>query len=1030
MSSVPLPNDKDSRTTSSLSFSSSSLADELCLAVRQSTGPLGAGTALHLRPRAQPLDGCLHLFERGRLALCPEEGRHQGTRNRFGTFGSGTGIPAADQPRSSHASSFGHAFGNPTTTWNGGIWGNNTAIGSGLKNTINDNVRSPGKPCPIPGGRTLKLMGKSLDERSAVTNTGEVLTGSGSLLSTSESDDWSARSRSQWASMDNTSPGLSSTTTRRSGTSPMRRQNSNQQAPQSYSDLISPNASNFLIPGSNHLPTKTSQNYSSDSNSFLPTRTFEMNPPPRASRQNSDEDDYYAARSVALAAQPHRQSSHDDASGFGSSVPSRNGSLPPSRNGVDPLPQFDEGAPNAMYPHVNGSSSASNPYRTKLSAQAFAFSRNSSNHTQRFGDLTNAADINNMTGNVGMMALEKDNQTSQPGYGQQTESTYPGQGLLPYHLLQQNIPSSTGSVWEIDENAYPDFQNPYAQNTMIALPQHTQYRNPAFRSPYPHSPASNDGRRNQQSSYASSDGASSYALQSRAPSRGSLSGNVATGQTLALDRKLRGLQQEQQGLMPPHLNPMQFRPPFANPYDLQTQNALRMNSLPYYTVPPMANLLPQAIPRGPAKDQDAAHSTRSACLEEFRSNSKTNKRYELKDIYGHVVEFSGDQHGSRFIQQKLETANSDEKDQAFREILPNAMQLMTDVFGNYVIQKFFEHGNQSQKKILANQMKNHVLALSLQMYGCRVVQKALEHILTDQQASLIAELQKDKQVMRCVKDQNGNHVVQKAIERIPAEHIQFIVNAFTGQVCELSKHAYGCRVIQRMLEHCVEPTRTAVLQELHGCQSQLITDQYGNYVTQHVIEHGREEDRAAIITLVISAIIIYSKHKFASNVVERCIRFGTAEQRNKILDVFTAVNEKGDSNLQYLIRDQYCNYVIQTLVLELKGSQLDEFIETLKPQLAMLKRFSYGKQVQAIEALIYTTGPPPFQPQHRINSLAPPPIDTSNCVVPTPPPLTGDGQSPQSSSVPSTNASSVGAAADSRKSSTSNAVEVMTPTST
>jgi len=87
------------------------------------------------------------------------------------------------------------------------------------------------------------------------------------------------------------------------------------------------------------------------------------------------------------------------------------------------------------------------------------------------------------------------------------------------------------------------------------------------------------------------------------------------------------------------------------------------------------------------------------------------------------VEFSGDQHGSRFIQQKLENANSDEKEQIFREILPNSLQLMTDVFGNYVIQKFFEHGNQSQKKVLANQMKGHILDLSLQMYGCRVVQK-------------------------------------------------------------------------------------------------------------------------------------------------------------------------------------------------------------------------------------------------------------------------------------------------------------------
>jgi pumilio RNA-binding family len=50
-----------------------------------------------------------------------------------------------------------------------------------------------------------------------------------------------------------------------------------------------------------------------------------------------------------------------------------------------------------------------------------------------------------------------------------------------------------------------------------------------------------------------------------------------------------------------------------------------------------------------------------------------------------VVEFSGDQHGSRFIQQKLETANSEEKQIVFDEIVPHsALQLIQDVFGNYV----------------------------------------------------------------------------------------------------------------------------------------------------------------------------------------------------------------------------------------------------------------------------------------------------------------------------------------------------------
>ena len=57
----------------------------------------------------------------------------------------------------------------------------------------------------------------------------------------------------------------------------------------------------------------------------------------------------------------------------------------------------------------------------------------------------------------------------------------------------------------------------------------------------------------------------------------------------------------------------------------------------------------------------------------------------LKDIFGYVVEFSGDQHGSRFIQQKLETATSEEKQIVFEEIVPdNALQLIQDVFGNYV----------------------------------------------------------------------------------------------------------------------------------------------------------------------------------------------------------------------------------------------------------------------------------------------------------------------------------------------------------
>jgi hypothetical protein len=87
------------------------------------------------------------------------------------------------------------------------------------------------------------------------------------------------------------------------------------------------------------------------------------------------------------------------------------------------------------------------------------------------------------------------------------------------------------------------------------------------------------------------------------------------------------------------------------------------------------------------------------------------------------VEFSSDQHGSRFIQQKLESATTEEKQWLFDEISGSALHLMTDVFGNYVIQKFLEHGSVEHRQQIADMMEGNVLALSLQMYGCRVVQK-------------------------------------------------------------------------------------------------------------------------------------------------------------------------------------------------------------------------------------------------------------------------------------------------------------------
>jgi hypothetical protein len=343
---------------------------------------------------------------------------------------------------------------------------------------------------------------------------------------------------------------------------------------------------------------------------------------------------------------------------------------------------------------------------------------------------------------------------------------------------------------------------------------------------------------------------------------------------------------------------------------------------------------------------DLTQNTRSPLLEEFRNNK--NKKFELNEIIGSIVEFSSDQYGSRFIQQKLEVATNDEKQMVFDEIYPKALQLMTDIFGNYVIQKFFEHGTQQQKEKLANQMKDNVLKLSLQMYGCRVVQKALEHVLIDQQSSLIKEL--DGNILKCIKDQNGNHVIQKAIERMPTEYIQFIIDSFNGKMTELATHPYGCRVIQRVFENCTEEQTRPLMAELHKNTISLIQDQYGNYVIQHILEKGNINDKNEIIKKVHGKFLQMSKHKFASNVVEKCVINGTKNDRQAFINEITQIKPDGSSSLLSMIKDQYANYVVQKMIEVGDSEQKEMLINHIKPHIQALKKYNYGKHlIQKIE---------------------------------------------------------------------------------
>ena len=86
------------------------------------------------------------------------------------------------------------------------------------------------------------------------------------------------------------------------------------------------------------------------------------------------------------------------------------------------------------------------------------------------------------------------------------------------------------------------------------------------------------------------------------------------------------------------------------------------------------------------------------------------------------------------------------------------------------------------------------------------------------------------------------------------------------------------------MEYCIEPEKSRALDEIKKCHKALLDDQYGNYVIQHVLQFGRSPDRDSILEIVVeNGLLLLSRQKFASNVVEKLLKYGSEDQRKRVV---------------------------------------------------------------------------------------------------------------------------------------------------
>eukprot|EP00884_Botryococcus_braunii_P019974 jgi/Botrbrau1/6660/Bobra.0202s0008.1 len=317
----------------------------------------------------------------------------------------------------------------------------------------------------------------------------------------------------------------------------------------------------------------------------------------------------------------------------------------------------------------------------------------------------------------------------------------------------------------------------------------------------------------------------------------------------------------------------------------------------------------------------------------------------LEDVKGQVLQVAKDQNGCRFLQRKFDEGGPATISMVFSEVLDNLIALMMDPFGNYLIQKLLDRCSEEQRlQVLQKASENNALVeVALNTHGTRAVQKLIETLTSTEQINLVVESLSGG-VVELIRDLNGNHVIQRCLQRLGAERSQFVYDAACGHTMEIATHRHGCCVLQRCIDHATHTQKRQLVAEIAKNALRLSQDPFGNYVVQYVLEQGNPEATEQIVLQLFGHVPELATQKFSSNVVERCIKMGGNDTLNKLRD--DVIREIISSpKLSQLLQDPFANYVLQSALVVTHGHLHSQLVDAIKPFLSTLRGTPHGKRI-------------------------------------------------------------------------------------
>ena len=380
--------------------------------------------------------------------------------------------------------------------------------------------------------------------------------------------------------------------------------------------------------------------------------------------------------------------------------------------------------------------------------------------------------------------------------------------------------------------------------------------------------------------------------------------------------------------LPLNLPPLPPNPP--TPQTLPHYFFLLVSHLPTFSFYPFPQLSPTPNPTFTSLPKKAKKAK--------RLDQSTYQSLPITSLLPNFYSLCTDQGGCRYIQHLIESNPYPTITALYPSLLENFFQITLDPFGNYLVQRVFPYLTETQLFQVITLITPHIYDIGINPQGTRVIQQLITCLST---TVLIEYFLRTilPYTIAFLKDLNGTHIVQKFAKDYPA-YSQYIDIVIIENCATLAMNRHGCCVVQNYFTlYSGELLERFVKKLIENCLM-LIIDQFGNYVIQSILLMKNVLYGNEITEKIIENVCYYAKHKYSSNVVEKCFEYCDGLTRQKLICSLIKSEIIGE-----LMFDEHGNYIIQKALAcsDLETQKI--ILRAVLPKFAKLKELHFGERI-------------------------------------------------------------------------------------